>query len=158
MHVNATIVWILIGVIALGVEAMHLGLIFLFVGAAAIIAGILSAVGIPLGGQLIGFGLSAVVLAAALRPRLLRRLHGSKGVISRTDALIGHTGTVTTTIDPITHGGRILVAGNDWAANSTERIEAGALVEVLGSDGIVLLVAPVQQLNSQTTGYHMMEL
>jgi membrane protein implicated in regulation of membrane protease activity len=158
MHLNATIVWIILGVVALAVEAMHLGLIFLFVGVAAIIAGLLSALGIPLAGQLIGFGVSAVVLAAALRPRLLRRLHGSKGVISRTDALIGQTGTVTSTIDPITHGGRILIAGSDWAANSTERIEAGSLVEVLGSDGIVLLVAPVQQLNSQTTGYHMMEL
>ncbi len=158
MQLNATIVWILLGVIALGVEAMHLGLIFLFVGVGAIIAGILSAIGLPIPGQLIGFGISAVVLAAALRPRLLRRLHGSKGVISRTDELIGQTGTVTSAIDPVTHGGRILVAGNDWAANSTERIESGALVEVLGSDGIVLLVAPVQQLNSNTTGYHMMEL
>ncbi len=158
MHLNATIVWILLGVIALGVEAMHLGLIFLFVGVAAIIAGLLSAIGFPMPGQLIGFGISAVVLAAALRPRLLRRLHGSKGVISRTDALIGQTGTVTHPIDPINAGGRILVGGHDWAAGSTERIEPGSLVEVLGSDGIILLVAPVQQISSQTTGYHMMEL
>lgn len=158
MQLSAAVVWTIIGLIALGIEAMHLGLIFLFVGGAAIIAGILSAFGIPLGGQLIGFAVSAVVLAAALRPRLLKRLHGSKGVISRTDALIGQTGTVTHTIDPISAGGRILVNGHDWAANSTERIESGSLVEVLGSDGIILLVAPVQQISSHTTGYHMTEL
>ena len=155
---SPSIAWIIIGVIAFAIEAAHLGLIFLFIGAGAVVAGIFSAAGIPLAGQLIGFVAGAVVFAALLRPRLLRRLHGSKGVISRTDALIGQTGTVTSTIDPVTHSGRILVAGNDWAANSTERIEAGALVEVLGADGIVLLVAPVQQLNSHTTGYHMMEL
>ncbi len=155
---SATIIWTILGVIALGVEAMHLGLIFLFVGVAAIIAGILSALGIPLAGQLIGFAISAVVLAAALRPRLLKRLHGSKGVLSRTDALIGQPGTVTSTIAPISASGRILVGGHDWAAGSTERIEAGSLVEVLGSDGIILLVAPVQQISSHTTGYHMTEL
>ena len=158
MHISAAIIWTIIGIVALAIEAMHLGLIFLFVGVAAIIAGILSALGVPLAGQLIGFAISAVVLAGALRPRLLRRLHGSKGIVSRTDALIGQTGTVTKTIDPIAAGGRILVGGHDWAASSTERIEAGSLVEVLGSDGIVLLVQPVAQISSQTTGYHMTEL
>lgn len=158
MQIGAPIVWTLLGLLALGIEAAHLGLVFLFVGVAAIIAGILSALGVPLAGQLIGFVVSALALAAALRPRLLRRLHGSKGVISRTDALIGQTGTVTHTIDPIAASGRILVGGHDWAASSTERIEAGALVEVLGSDGIVLLVQPVVQISSQTTGYHMTEL
>ena len=158
MHFSATIVWTVLGVVALAIEIAHLGLIFLFVGIAAIIAGILAAIGIPLAGQLIGFALAAIILPALLRPRLLRRLHGSKGVISRTDALIGHTGTVTHTIDPIEARGRILVGGHDWAASSTERIEAGSLVEVLGSDGIVLLVAPVAQISSHTTGYHLTEL
>lgn len=144
---SASIVWLLIGVAAFAIEASHLGLIFLFIGAGAIVAGILSAVGIPLAGQLIGFVVGAIGFGVLLRPRLLRRLHGSKGVISRTDALIGQTGTVTSTIDPIAHGGRILVGGSDWAAQSTERIEAGSLVEVLGSDGIVLLVAPLPQLS-----------
>jgi membrane protein implicated in regulation of membrane protease activity len=158
MQLSTALVWTIIGVAALAIEAAHLGLIFLFVGVAAIIAGILSALGVPLPGQLIGFAVSAVGLAVVLRPRLLRRLHGSKGVISRTDALIGQTGTVTHTIDPIAAGGRILVGGHDWAASSTERIEAGTLVEVLGSDGIVLLVAPMPQISGHTTGYHMTEL
>jgi membrane protein implicated in regulation of membrane protease activity len=158
MHISATIVWTIIGVAALAIEAAHLGLIFLFVGVAAIVAAILSAIGIPIAGQLIGFALAAVILPALLRPKLLLRLHGSKGVISRTDALIGQTGTVTNTIDPIQAAGRILVGGHDWAASSTERIEAGSLVEVLGSDGIVLLVAPVSQISGHTTGYHLTEL
>lgn len=158
MHISSTIVWTLFGVVSLAIEVAHLGLIFLFVGVAAIIAGILSAIGIPLAGQLIGFALAAIILPVLLRPRLLRRLHGSKGVISRTDALIGQTGTVTHTIDPIQAAGRILVGGHDWAASSTERIESGSLVEVLGSDGIVLLVAPVAQIGSHTTGYHLTEL
>jgi len=158
VHLSATIIWTVAGVLALAIEVAHLGLIFLFIGIAAIIAGILSAIGIPIAGQLVGFALAVIILPALLRPRLLRKLHGGKGVVSRTDALIGQTGTVTHTIDPIEAAGRILVGGHDWAASSTERIEAGSLVEVLGSDGIVLLVAPVPQISSQTTGYHLTEL
>lgn len=157
MQMSAALIWVVIAVIALAIEATNLNLIFLFGGVAALLAGILAALGVPVLGQLIGFALAALILPALLRPRLLRRLSG-KGVVSRTDALIGQTGTVTKTIDPITAGGRILVGGHDWAASSTERIETGALVEVLGSDGIVLLVAPMTQLSSQTTGYHVTEL
>jgi membrane protein implicated in regulation of membrane protease activity len=62
--------------------------------------------------------------------------------------LIGQTARVTKAIDPIGGPGRVLVQGHDWAASSTEAILEGALVEVLGSDGIVLLVAPVAVLPS----------
>ncbi len=158
MEISPTIVWVFVAVAALAIEATHLALIFLFVGVGAFIAAILAAMGVPLAGQIVGFVVAAVVLGALLRPRLLQRLRGSKGVLSRTDALIGQTGTVTSTIDPFNAGGRILVGGHDWAAGSTEHIEAGSLVEVLGSDGIILLVAPVEKISSQTTGYHVTEL
>ena len=143
---NGALVWMVIAILALAVEATNLNLIFLFGGVAALFAGILAAVGVPVVGQILGFAVAAVILPALLRPRLLRRL-GGVGVLSRTDALIGQTARVTSAIDPVT-GGRVLVQGHDWAANSTEPIGVGALVEVLGADGIVLLVQPVATLPS----------
>ena len=135
-----------IAIVALAIEATNLNLIFLFGGVAALLAGTLAALGVPIVGQILGFAVAAVILPALLRPRLLRRL-GGVGVLSRTDALIGQTARVTKAIDPVT-GGRVLVQGHDWAANSTEPIREGALVEVLGADGIILLVAPVPTLPS----------
>jgi membrane protein implicated in regulation of membrane protease activity len=135
-----------IAIVALAIEATNLNLVFLFGGVAALLAGTLAALGVPIVGQILGFAVAAVILPALLRPRLLRRL-GGVGVLSRTDALIGQTARVTQAIDPVT-GGRVLVQGHDWAANSTEPIREGALVEVLGADGIVLLVAPVATLAS----------
>lgn len=135
-----------IAIVALAIEATNLNLIFLFGGVAALLAGTLAALGVPIVGQILGFAVGAVILPALLRPRLLRRL-GGVGVLSRTDALIGQTARVTKAIDPVI-GGRVLVQGHDWAANSTEPIREGALVEVLGADGIVLLVAPVATLSS----------
>ena len=140
-------VWMAIAILALAIEATNLNLVFLFGGVAALLAGTLAALGIPAVGQILGFALAALILPALLRPRLLRRL-SSVGVLSRTDALIGQTARVTNAIDPINGTGRVLVQGHDWAASSTEPILEGALVEVLGSDGIVLLVAPVAELPS----------
>ncbi|HJQ55245.1 MAG TPA: NfeD family protein, partial [Gemmatimonadaceae bacterium] len=131
---------------ALAIEATNLNLIFLFGGVAALLAGILAAVDVPIVGQIVGFAVAVLILPTLLRPRLLRRLSGV-GVLSRTDALIGQMARVTSAIDPVT-GGRVLVQGHDWAANSTEPIAKGALVEVLGADGIVLLVQPVATLPS----------
>lgn len=147
MHISSALVWIVIAIVALAIEATNLNLIFLFGGLAALLAGALAALGVPLVGQILGFALAAVIIPALLRPRLLRRLSGA-GVLSRTDAMIGQTARVTKAIDPISGTGRVLVQGHDWAANSTEPIKEGAVVEVLGSDGIVLLVAPVPQFPS----------
>ena len=139
-----------IAIVALAIEATNLNLIFLFAGVAALLAGTLAALGIPPVGQILGFALGALLIPALLRPRLLRRL-GSVGVLSRTDALIGQTARVTKAIDPVNGTGRVLVQGHDWAASSTEPILEDALVEVLGSDGIVLLVAPAAVLASGDT-------
>ena len=145
MAISSAMVWMAIAILALAIEATNLNLVFLFGGVAALLAGTLAALGIPAVGQILGFALAALILPALLRPRLLRRL-SSVGVLSRTDALIGQTARVTNAIDPINGTGRVLVQGHDWAASSTEPILEGALVEVLGSDGIVLLVAPVAVL------------
>ncbi|MFL5500825.1 MAG: NfeD family protein [Gemmatimonadaceae bacterium] len=150
MSINSALVWIVIAIVALAIEATNLNLIFLFGGVAALLAGTLAALGVPVIGQILGFALAALILPGLLRPRLLRRL-GGVGVLSRTDALIGQTAKVTRAIDPVIGLGRVLVQGHDWAANSTEAIREGTVVEVLGADGIVLLVAPVATLPSGET-------
>jgi membrane protein implicated in regulation of membrane protease activity len=147
MQISGALIWMAIAIVALAIEATNLNLIFLFGGLAALLAGTLAALGVPPVGQILGFAVAALLIPALLRPRLLRRL-GSVGVLSRTDALIGQMARVTKAIDPVSEPGRVLVQGHDWAASSTEPILEGALVEVLGSDGIVLLVAPVAVLPS----------
>lgn len=142
MNISPSVVWLAIAVVALAIEAANLSLIFLFIGIAALLAGTVSAVGVPLLGQLIIFAVAALIVPTFLRPRLLMKLQ-SKGIVSRTDALIGQTGRITQRIDPIAGTGRVIVGGHDWAASSTEPLTEGSFVEILGSDGIVLLVAPV---------------
>jgi len=85
------------------------------------------------------FAVVMIVSLVMLRSTLVGYL-GGKGVPSRTDPLIGRQGLVTHEIDPTTGTGRVTVAGEDWAARSTEIIAPGAKVRVVGADGIVLEV------------------
>lgn len=88
----------------------------------------------------IGIAIVAAVVAVAFFSRTSVRRLGAGGVPSRTDRLVGLTGKVTHAIDPIHGGGRVLVAGEDWAAQSFEPIPVETRVIVDGADGIVLTV------------------
>jgi len=142
LRINPGVVWLAVAIVALAIEATNLNLVFLFIGIAALIAGSVAALSIPVIGQVAAFAVAALVIPALLRPRLLGKLT-SQGIVSRTDALIGQTGRITEPIDPIAGTGRVIVGGHDWKASSTESLKTGDFVEILGSDGIVLLVAPV---------------
>jgi membrane protein implicated in regulation of membrane protease activity len=95
----------------------------------------------------LGWEFQAILFAATLmaglfliRPRLLRRLEGSAGVPSRTEALRGQAGRVTEAIDPARGIGRVSVGGQDWAARASSPLPAGTEIQVEGADGIVLIV------------------
>lgn len=137
-----TVLWLVLGLIALIIEAIGLNLVFVFVAIAALFAGCMAAVGTPILGQLVSFILAGLLLPVLLRPRLLAAL-GGRGVISRTDALLGEVAEVTQAIDPVLGTGRVLANGHDWAARSEEPLSVGTRVMIDGADGIVLLVSPL---------------
>jgi membrane protein implicated in regulation of membrane protease activity len=99
----------------------------------------LASLGVGLPAQAITFAVTAWLLPVLLRRQLVRRLAG-RGVPSRTDALVGLRGEVTNAIDPILATGRVIVNGQDWAARGSGPLPAGTQVEVVGADGIVLIV------------------
>jgi len=137
--------WILLGIVALIVELLspHFG--FVFVSLASFAAAAVCAVGLSLSGQVLTFVAMSVVLLALIRPRMVAKL-GSRGVPSRTDTLQGKSGIVTDSLNADRGTGRVLVAGEDWAARSAAPIEAGARIRVRGADGIVLVVEPLENV------------
>ena len=93
--------------------------------------------------QFISFSVILISSLALLRPRLLAMLHSSADIPSRTQVLIGKSGVVTVAIDSLGLTGRVLVDGQDWAAQSLVVIPEGQSVVVEGSDGIVLKVREI---------------
>ncbi len=93
--------------------------------------------------QLIGFGLSLLASIFLLRPLFLEKYKNTKSIPSRTDRLLGATGSVSQTINPDLGPGRVTVMGEDWAAISPMTIQVGQAVKIVGVDGVVLSVKPL---------------
>jgi membrane protein implicated in regulation of membrane protease activity len=133
------LVWVALAILAAIIEVSipHFGVIFVSVGAIA--GAITSALGYGLTAQVIVFIAAMGLSLGLLRPRLVKQL-GARGVPSRTDTLIGKEGVVTHELDPRLGGGRVTVAGEDWAARAASPLPIGTRIRVVRADGIVLEV------------------
>lgn len=136
-----TLFWLVTAAVAAILEMVSATFGFIFVTGAALVAAALSLFGLGLTAQIVVFAIVLVLSLLILRPRLVKRF-GAPGVPSRTDRLVGHPGEVIESIDPVRGGGRVLVAGHDWAARSDVPLPIGARITVHGADGIILIVKP----------------
>ena len=131
--------WLSLAFFAAVVEVSipHFGSAFLSAGAIAAAGAAFFGFSVPV--QIGTFAVVMIVSLVMLRSTLVGLL-GGQGVPSRTAMLIGRQGLVTHEIDPTIGTGRVNIAGEDWAARSTDVIAAGVKVRVVGADGIVLEV------------------
>lgn len=134
-------VWLILALVAGIVEVVIPALVFLFVALAALLTAATVWLGFSVTVQIVFFAGASLLLLVLVRPVFASRRLGGKGVPSRTEALAGKLGHVTEAIDPVRGGGRVNVAGEDWAARSSTAVPAGAEVRVDGADGIVLIVS-----------------
>jgi membrane protein implicated in regulation of membrane protease activity len=138
-----TFAWIALAIAAAVVEILTPQFGYIFLSAGAVTAALVAIVDGGLGWQLLTFAVVVTVSLVLLRPRMIGWLGRAPGIPSRTDTLIGKQGLVTEAINPTIGTGRIIVAGEDWAARSTSVVAAGVDVRVVGADGIVLEVLPI---------------
>jgi membrane protein implicated in regulation of membrane protease activity len=137
-----TLAWLGIALAAFAIELSITNFILLFVAVAALLAAALAQLGLGTAAQVIVFAAASLLLPVLLRRRLLQRLSG-RGVLSRTDALIGTEAMVTDPVDPVLGTGRVVASGQDWAARAALALPAGTPVRIVGADGITLLVTPL---------------
>jgi len=135
------LVWVALAILAAIIEVSvpHFGSIF--VSGGAVVAAVAALLGFSGTTQVLVFVATIGASLVLLRARLTRPLK-SRGVPSRTDSLIGREGIVTHAIDPSLGGGRVTVAGEDWAAHAQALLPIGTKIRVVGADGIVLEVTP----------------
>ena len=138
-----TLAWALLAIVAVVVEIFTPQFGFIFVAAGAAAGAFVNMAGGGFAWQMVSFAVVVTASLALLRPRMVGWLGRAPGVPSRTDTLIGKQGQVTQGINPTLGTGRVIVAGEDWAARSTSVVAAGVDVRVVGVDGIVLEVLPL---------------
>lgn len=133
-----------VGAIALAAaELLTLDLTLLMLAAGALAAGIVWFIVPSLIWVQVIVGLfTALLMLAFLRPTLLHKVRDAPGYRSSVDQLLGSAGVVTGAITST--GGEVRVDGQLWEARSYlgDAIEQGESVEVMGVDGITLLVHP----------------
>lgn len=117
------IVWILILIAAVVVEAMSFTLLTIWFAVGALVALICSALGVPVMMQVVVFMVISLVCLAFTRP-LIRKVLPKKYTPTNGEDDIGKNATVIVKIDPSTGSGRVRFEGVDWAAQS----ESGEII------------------------------
>lgn len=141
---NMSIVWVVLMVVFLVVEAATAGLtcIWFAIGSlAALIAALFDA---QLWLQIVWFLVISFVTLYFTRP-LVKKYVNSRSQRTNADMVIGKEALVTEDIDNVEATGAVSVGGKVWTARSADggRIKSGAVVSVLRIEGVKLIVEPV---------------
>jgi hypothetical protein len=138
--INPAWLWLIGGVVLLIAEVIAPGFFLVFLGAAAIAAGVFTMLfGLGTASQLALFALYAVIAVLAGR-----RLYAVRGT-ANTDPLLNDparrlVGKVVTVVSPVDeHGGRVRLGDGEWSARGGPAA-AGERVRITGVEGNCLRV------------------
>lgn len=136
-------VWIAAGIVLAVLEMFVPGLVVIWFGIAAIVAGVV-AFFVP--NPYVQFGVFAVLSLILIlsSQRIARRITHPEPEPVGSNRMVGATGRVVQAIVPPDLG-RVKVDGEEWRAGARERIEVGAVVRVIGVEGTRLTVEPFNE-------------
>ena len=140
------IIWLALIVVFLIAEALTVSMVSLWFAAGAVVALLLSLLGIQVWVQVVLFFVVSSVLLACLRPMVRR--HVTPNITpTNVDAIVGARGVVTAEIDNVCAAGQVKLNGMDWSARSTtgEIIPEGTQVRVERVEGVKAFVTPVEK-------------
>lgn len=142
------IFWAVMAALAFVGELLTVSFFLLFFSIGAVVALGASLLGLGLAAQTAGFVLASVLSMVVLRPTLLNRIAlGSSERYETRGGITGKNGVITDDIEPGGSGTVRIGSGEFWTARALhpgERLEQGARVRVLDTDGLTALVEVVE--------------
>jgi membrane protein implicated in regulation of membrane protease activity len=144
---EAWVVWLIIAGILGVAEVLTLTLALGLIAAAALAAGFVGVLGLPLVFQIAAFALTAGAGVGFVRPIALRHIRQPPPLRSGTAALVGREGVALTEITRL--DGRVKIGGEEWTARPYDPdvvIPPGAFVDVFAIEGATALVHPRESL------------
>ncbi len=135
--------WIIVGLALVVLEMVVPGLIIIWFGIGAIVAGLVALL-VP--NLYVQFAVFVVVSGAlvVLSQRIARRITRPEPEPVGANRLSGAHGRVVADIVPPA-AGRVSVLGEEWRAESAAPIKAGATVRVIAVSGTRLVVEPAEE-------------
>ncbi|MFN8177633.1 MAG: NfeD family protein [bacterium] len=136
--------WIVLGLVLVGVELVTPGGFFvIFFGAAAIVLGILDRLHLagPPSFQWLLFSVLSILSLAVFRRPLMRRFHLSDGAMPPVDSLVGEA-CVVTEAPGVDGFGKVELRGTTWTARSASGagLAKGQRCRVERVDGLTLWI------------------
>ncbi|MEU5695307.1 NfeD family protein [Actinosynnema sp. NPDC020468] len=134
------LIWLILGVVLVAAEVLSGDFVLVLLGVAAFGAAGAAAVGLDVLISAAVFAAVSLGLLIGVRPAVKRRLALGQGHRSGTEALVGGTAIVVSTVDG--HDGRVRIGGEVWSARSIDHevIEPGAAVTVVEISGATAVV------------------
>ena len=141
----AAIVWLVLMVVFLAMEASTVSMVSLWFAAGSLIALLTALAGGPAWLQTVLFLAVSAGLLLALRP-LAKKYLAPKVTATNVDSIVGSTGLVTAAIDNVSASGQVKLGAMEWTARSTsgQPIPAGTLVKVDRIEGVKAFVSPAE--------------
>lgn len=139
---DMTIVWLVLLIACLVIEACTLGLTTIWFAGGALIALLVSLMHAPIWLQVVLFLAVSLLLLFYTRP-IAKKYFNRNVTKTNVDSVIGKDAIVVETIDNLQGKGRVTLAGQEWTARSVEEngtIQEGAVVEVEAVSGVKLMV------------------
>lgn len=143
--------WVIVFVVALILEAMTNGLISIWFAGGALLGMLAAAFGAPLPVQIVLFAITSVVLLIFTRPIAMK--YFNKEVIkTNSESVVGKQGIVTAEINNILGAGQVTVGGQEWSARSEKDdqvIFVGSVVEIQAINGVKLVCRPLEGVSEE---------
>lgn len=139
---NMMILWIVVLVATLVIEAMTMGLTTIWFSGGALAAMIVELLNGGIWMQIIVFLVISLVLLFYTRPIAVKHFNKEREK-TNLDSVIGKTAVVTIPIHNLKETGQVMLDGKEWTArsnDSTKQIEKEALVKVISIKGVKLIV------------------
>jgi membrane protein implicated in regulation of membrane protease activity len=142
--VDAWLVWLVIAVALAIAEVLSLTLVLGMLAGGAAAAAVIGALGVPIVGQVVTFGVADALLLGLVLPAARRHRHTPSSIRTGTARLIGTRAMALSDINTA-DGGRVRIGGETWSARPYDEgllIPAGEWVDVLAIDGATAVVHP----------------
>jgi membrane protein implicated in regulation of membrane protease activity len=137
------VIWAVLTVVFLIIEAITLGLTTIWCAAGCAVAAVLDLCGVSETVQLIAMVVVSVICFVIcmiwVKP-MLDQKHKRELEPTNADRVIGKEGVVIKTIDPIEGKGQIKVMGQVWSAKADGPIEEGTKIKVISMEGVKVRV------------------
>lgn len=146
------IFWAVLAAVAFVGELLSVSFFLVFFSFGALAGLVFALLGFGMVAQAIVFVVASVLSAVILRPTLLNRLSVGGQDYRRHRGVEGRSGVVTEVIEPGSKGTVRIGSGEFWSARAMygdERIEPGAKVRVLDTDGLTALVDVVDAVDER---------